>query len=423
MPLWTRGLLSDPSWKYPQPTMTEFVVWEKKPVGNILEGECYGDGSGRRPRFARLRRCGWGIVCYTRGVGFSAVAHGPLPGWQQEVPLAENFAFMFALRHADVRVAFFTDCLFVKDTYEKGPEHSSSGWFVYARVWREIWKLALDIGMDNIEVTWIPTHTSAKAVAEGRITGLQRICNAKADGQAKLGADLHKEDLVIAQRTQEAVEVVRRVGHYIGTINAIVGHRTARDTTATKTDRELGQQSARAARTSFSKHVPTVVGKRFRCRVCMRSASTLTGLSGLPCRQAGQTAPHSLRVLSDVVFCAVCGAFSSRKTRGLLHSCPRSATGSRATALRRLLAGLHPKTGARIGSMASMRLERDTPPQPATRLPGRPSHHARPLADDRDRFAECAEDDACQCAQCQVLHLLGRIEIDVTEGQSEDPSF
>ena len=91
--LWTRCLISDPSWQYLQPVLGELKVWEIHRLGNVLDGECYGDGSGRFPGFARLRRCGWGLVCYTRGKGITASLHGPLPGLHQDVPLAESYAF------------------------------------------------------------------------------------------------------------------------------------------------------------------------------------------------------------------------------------------------------------------------------------------------------------------------------------------
>ena len=211
--LWTRCLLSDPSWQYPPPLLDEQIIWEKSPPSGVLEGDCCSDGSGLRPLFARIRRCGWGLVCHTHGIGFTALAHGPLPGLQQDVPLAESFAFYVALRYAGISVVFFTDCKFVKDTFDAGATHSSSGWFIYASVWREIWRLVDDIGLANIVVRWIPAHTSAAAVAEGRITGLQQVCNAEADSRAKAGAALHPHDPIVASQTVQAHKVAKRVAH------------------------------------------------------------------------------------------------------------------------------------------------------------------------------------------------------------------
>ena len=46
---WTQCFLGDPSWEYPPPPLTGQVVWNKAPLDDVLDGECYGDGSGRRP--------------------------------------------------------------------------------------------------------------------------------------------------------------------------------------------------------------------------------------------------------------------------------------------------------------------------------------------------------------------------------------
>ncbi len=406
MPLWTRCLLGDPSWLHPEPLTGEMTVWEKQPVGSILEGECYGDGSGLWPQFARLRRCGWGLVCYTRGVGVTAIAHGPLPGLQQDVPLAESFAFLMNLRHASLEVVFYTDCEFVKKTFEAGPEHSSSGWFVYAGVWRQIWRLVDDIGRENVRVFWIPAHTSARAVAEGKITGLQRICNAKADEQAKKGANMHPSDSETAQRTAWAHSVVRQVGRYVGCINALVGHAVPRDTTA-KPAKDGSADAGRMPRISIyaPRHVARFIGNRYRCLRCLRSAAVRSVLTQLPCRESGKATAHALRLTSGIVFCATCGSYSSSRLRGLRGSCSKQAAGSRATALRRLLRGLHPKTGARLLSEESERVQQ---------LPGLVGGTARRKHRDAASSAACLPANArcrscaeCQCATCQVLECLG----------------
>jgi hypothetical protein len=48
-PLWTRALVSDPSFRFPPPIMQPMIVWEKTPAGRLIEGIGYGDGSGMRP--------------------------------------------------------------------------------------------------------------------------------------------------------------------------------------------------------------------------------------------------------------------------------------------------------------------------------------------------------------------------------------
>ena len=233
------------------------------------------------------------------------MAHGPLAGWQQEVPLAESYAFFVALRYASIRVVFFTDCEFVRNTFDRGPAHSSSGWFVYAGLWRRIWRLVEDIGEANVCVHWIPAHTSANAVDERRITGLQRICNGKADKLAKDGASLHPHDESVAQRTERSYRVVQQVGRFIGQINAKVGHRTARDTTAKPAaDNGPDQRAPRKQRQQPLKHVTRVEGTRIRCARCLRSALTLSVLEHLPCRTRNnqRIQMHSLRTSGNILF-------------------------------------------------------------------------------------------------------------------------
>ena len=315
---------------------------------------------------------------------------------------------MIALRYASIRVVYFTDCDFVRQTFERGPEYSSSGWFVYAGVWSKIWEHVSDIGYENVQVIWIPAHTSAKAVADGRITGLQRVCNAKADEQAKLGAGMHPQDESTAQRTQLAHGVVSQVGRYIGTINAIVGHKTPRDTTAKKAEpgnRQLHSMPRVSLRAR--KHSARLIGNRLRCTTCLRSAFTAALLAQLPCRMPGtRVVEHSVRCISNILFCSVCGSYSASRARGLQGSCPKEAVGTRARSLRRLLQGLHPKSGETLPSMTSERVVCLTASRGAEM--SRRVQQALPMGSSRlgSHWQSCSAWGTCQCAGCQVLPRL-----------------
>ena len=215
LPLWTRVLLPDPTWGFPMPLLESHCVWELQPAGGLLEGEGYGDGSGLHPKFARVRRCGWGLVVHTPGLGVTARLRGPLPGLQQEVPAAESMALLVYLENLGVGEAiFFTDCMFVVDTFHKGPAFSSHGWFVYADIWRKIWVKARDVGLESIMVQWIPAHTSPKAVEDGLISHRQRECNEQADALAKAGAAMHPCCEITVTRL-ERTEKVPQAGGYV----------------------------------------------------------------------------------------------------------------------------------------------------------------------------------------------------------------
>ena len=190
----------------------------------------------------------------------------------------------------------------MRQTFLSGPQRSSSGWFIYARIWRRIWELIADIGLENVDVRWIPAHTSAQAVADGRLTGLQRICNAKADTLATLGAAIHPHDESVAERTVRTRRVVRHVDRSIGKMNALVGHRTPRDTTAKReSDRRCEQPRAQRASKVAGSHVTIFAGNRHRCNICLRSALTRSSMAQLPCRSEGIRSPHTLRTVEAII--------------------------------------------------------------------------------------------------------------------------
>ena len=360
LPLWTRALMPDPSWSFPAPILKLDVVWELEPPGGVLEGEGFGDGSGIFPTSRRMRRCGWGLVVYTRGVGVTARLRGPLPGWQQEVPAAESMALLVYLENVGiVSPKFTTDCRFVVDTFHRGPMFSSDGWFVYAGIWRRIWEKVQDIGHGTVDVQWIPAHTALGAVDEGRITFLQREMNKQADALAKKGAAMHPVCEATVLRVARTEKVVNQVAKFIGRLLSRVGTEWPKDSEACRTRRSslcLPRFMARraAARTDFHGGAVRAKGHRLiedfsrvRCIDCLSSANSRASLCqrGCPLRVVGFHVhrAHKLLNTAGVVWCRVCGAYSQFKVRGLRRACK----GPRVSLAReRLLRGRHPATGA-----------------------------------------------------------------------------
>ena len=212
MALWTQALMTDPSRDFPAPLMVHQIIWEKAAADGRLQGIGYGDGSGLRPRHAAMRRCGWGLIMHTPGIGITARLYGPLPGWQQDVPAAVSWAFWVLLTNFGIgQVEFVTDCKFVLDTFTAGPSRSSSGWFFYAGIWRSIWWRVADIGLENVMMRWVPAHTSQRAVNDGTISFLDQICNKEADERAKAGAKMHPDSDEVANRVEKSIEVVAQV--------------------------------------------------------------------------------------------------------------------------------------------------------------------------------------------------------------------
>ena len=311
-----------------------------------MEGTSYGDGSGARGWLRRLRRCGWGLATITDRNVYTAKLHGPLPGWQQDVPLAESYAFYVALRFSAVRCDYVTDCRFVLDTFQAGPGPSSRGWFVYAGLWREIWRAVDDIGSEQVSVRWVPAHTRELDVGV-RISARDRCANDSADGEAKLGAAMHPHDEAVAVRTARLAGLVKQVGRFIGRANTRLGSAIPRDTDAVPRKHvRFAPSAARAARADGlrrSAHNILLFNGRLRCSYCLRSAGLRATLDATPCRPLPRAANHSLLEVGGFVFCHKCGYHSREKTRGLFGGCPGDQ-GTRGTFLRRLLEGRHPQT-------------------------------------------------------------------------------
>ena len=218
-----------------------------------------GQGACSEIRGGIFRLCGWGLICW--------LSRNSLAARCQDVPRAASYYFLVTLRYADPRGAFYSDCEFVRQTSEVVPAFSSTEWF-NAAVWREIWRRIGDIGVEHnpVQVQWISAHTSAQAFANGRLPGLKRICNAKADSFAKAGADEHSHDANVAMRTRQPYkDVAAHVPLHRYGQRGSVRHWTPRESMARRgsTRPVCGPELLRTR--WVSRYVARLVGKRFHC--------------------------------------------------------------------------------------------------------------------------------------------------------------
>ena len=148
-------------WQALPPIIIDMVVEELLPLDGLWTGAFYGDASAYIGASALLRRVGWGLCLFEEG-GVKALLHGPAPGMQQDVPFAESYAFLMALRRCQGPPFFFgTDCKFMIGTFAKGAEFWRSGWFVYAGIWAQLWNLVEDIGgIQEITLRKLKARTS-----------------------------------------------------------------------------------------------------------------------------------------------------------------------------------------------------------------------------------------------------------------------
>ena len=188
-----------------------------------------------------------------------------------------------------------------------------------------------------------------------------------------------------------------------------MGHEAPRDTTASRarTDVDTGASRVRL-RLRPARHSARLIGGRLRCAVCFRSALTSTVLAQLPCRfPAADERAHALRVVCGILFCSVCGAYSSNRTRALHGRCPKEASGSRATSLRRLLRGRHPKSGEELAVDASARMVLARGQSIAGGVGGIAASAQRiERVLPKRRWRACQPWGECECRDCQVMARL-----------------
>ena len=106
------------------PCLEEQVVWELWPADGWLGPLGFGDGSLLQGRVPRLARAGWGIVVLDAGRREMARLHGPVPGWHQDITMAECMALMWYVRLVSADGGtFHTVCLNLVRMWERGEAH------------------------------------------------------------------------------------------------------------------------------------------------------------------------------------------------------------------------------------------------------------------------------------------------------------
>ena len=338
---WCRALAPDNLWQVPAPCDDHVIHWSV-PGNGVVTGHVCGDGSGMYGHHDRLRRCGWAFCQIDSSGSVLACAYGPLPGWEQDTPLAELWAFLQCLNHALAPVTYHTDCSFVSDGFAKGPELTTGGGHMYASVWRMIWKKVDDLGKDNVDCTWIKGHSTWNDVLEGVITQWLREGNRAADDFAKKGATLHPDISDHVKKFMYRCQTVTIAAKFISRINAHVMN-TMPDATPDRRKKQPRAREPRPPRPAVQhRHECVATGRRVFCWTCRRSAASRALLEARPCRTQEPT-DHNLWQVGDHVFCVRCGARSQQRIRLLGKACqqqPTSAT--KAYELRQLKAGRVP---------------------------------------------------------------------------------
>ena len=157
-------MLADPTWHVPRHALRDEVVWIDRPPGGILDELGFGDGSVFGGATRRAARGGWGLSVTNPLFQETARLCGPVPGWHQDITLAELWVSWAYVAHVGpTGDTFYTDCLSLVKAWQRGQAYCSDVLSIYSAVWRRIRVKVIDIGEDNISVVWVPAHlTDAK---------------------------------------------------------------------------------------------------------------------------------------------------------------------------------------------------------------------------------------------------------------------
>ena len=174
---------------------------------------------GRR---ARAARPGWGLTVLDAALVQTALHHGPLPGFHQDITLAESWAFWMFLRFAPHEGGVFhTDSKNVETFWNEGPFFVKDPWFMYSSICRKIWKCATEIGVGLLKVVWIKGHAKQEHIEDGLVTVW---ANKWVDGVAKFGSALHPIPSEALARSEGYSEVLRVVVLFLGDLHVNMKH-------------------------------------------------------------------------------------------------------------------------------------------------------------------------------------------------------
>ena len=69
-----------------------------------------------------------------------------------------------AIRHGCPPLRIKSDCQTFADGYHKGEAWGLGAEAAYAETWKEFWEAVRDLGPEQQDIDWIPSHTTQAAV-------------------------------------------------------------------------------------------------------------------------------------------------------------------------------------------------------------------------------------------------------------------
>jgi len=275
-PLWTRGIVPDPTRAFLPPSSKPPTWTVLHPVlGAKFTGSAFGDGSGVTPSVERSTRCGYGVVqlSFSRGMPqVVACALGPLPGLIQSTPAAEAVAALtYVCNVVDApALVFYSDCAWVVNSFLYGRAGSSGAIRAHVDIWRKFWD-AQEKRVHAITLMKVKAHVTLAEVAEG-YPALWKEENSYADAAAKLGRTLHPIDQEQVREAERALLPTTGVVKFLARIN-VEAMRAADDTPPFDKNKINERSVAKARDLGPPEHSVVKVGQRFRCSLCLKSSA------------------------------------------------------------------------------------------------------------------------------------------------------
>lgn len=166
------------------------------------------DGSGLYPSWPWLARGGAGLF-FAEGhpKNVSAPVMGPL----QTAQRGEVLALLLALLAAWMPIHIISDSEFATNLLLALLAGGSlPNDLVHDDLWIRIGANLDRLGLDNVRVTWVPSHTTVDDVYSGKISPENRLLNFGADAQAAAGAAQRAPPVAVVARAKRQRQVAIR---------------------------------------------------------------------------------------------------------------------------------------------------------------------------------------------------------------------
>jgi hypothetical protein len=345
-PLFETGIIDDYMYMTPLPAVPAITRWRTRHFRNetLFSGACFGDGSVIGGSVVVSSRAGWSVIQLSSDT-LPAVPFiemwGTLPGPVQTISGAELFGLLSWLRNLDPSCGqhfYYTDSAWVFSGWHGGVFEALAHSTPFRDLWAEVLSLRSEWTVGALVVRKTRSHLSEAAVSHSLVLQWERAGNGFADTRAKHGALLHPSMPSLKERHDRATKLVLCLAKYFAVVlNFVSKHELLPS--------RPPQPFKVPALPSHS--VAIGPGGSLRCVRCFRIAGTSGRVAG-DC-VVRQAVPHHPLAIGHGIFCAVCGAYSFRRTVRMSGACPRRPTNLEVTRrLANMLAGRHPVTGTWI---------------------------------------------------------------------------